>query len=106
MNADDRPLVRELFPDLINELIACLREEEEEQLAVHAWDLRFYQGCECRDDFCQSFYTAEPPDGAFGPGHRNVALIPARGDLILDVVRGRIMYVEVLYYPRLPRSAS
>jgi len=58
------------------------------------------------DDFCQSFYTAPPPDGAYGPGHRCVPLIPKKGDLILDVVRNRIMYVEVLYYPSLRGATS
>ncbi|GIH94119.1 hypothetical protein ACFFMN_25625 [Planobispora siamensis] len=106
MSQTERPLVRELFPDLITELIACLREEEEEGLAVSAWDIRFYEECGCDDDFCQSFYTAEPPDGGYGPGHRCVALTPRKGDLILDVVEERIMFVEVLHYPKLSRSAG
>ncbi|SDL12930.1 hypothetical protein [Nonomuraea jiangxiensis] len=106
MSKTKRPLARELFPNLITELVACLREEGEENLAVSAWDIRFYEECGCGDDFCQSFYTAERPDGAYGPGHRCVPLIPSKGDLILDVVEGRIMFVEVLYYPKLSRSAS
>ncbi|WP_433514825.1 hypothetical protein ACQP2T_03895 [Nonomuraea sp. CA-143628] len=106
MSKEERPLVRELFPDLVAELIACLREEGEEHLAISAWDIRLYEECGCGDDFCQSFHTAEPPKGAYGPGHRNVPLIPAKGDLILDVVEERIMYVEVLYYPRLRRPAD
>ncbi|MEV7012160.1 hypothetical protein [Streptosporangium sp. NPDC051022] len=80
--------MRELFPDLVTELISCLRKEGEEDLAVSAWDIRFYRECGCGDDFCRSFHTAEPPDGAYGPGHRNVPLLPAKGYLILDVVDG------------------
>lgn len=60
--------------------------------------------CSCTDDFCQSFYTAPKPDGAYGPGHRNVPLFNNRdhdGMIVLDVLHGRIMFVEVLYYPPL-----
>jgi len=98
------PLIRDLFPDLITELITCLREEGEEDLGVSAWDIRFYGECGCGDDFCQSFYTAERPTGAYGPGHRCVPLLPEKGDLILDVVDGRIMFVEVLHRDELRRS--
>ncbi|WP_197042585.1 hypothetical protein [Microbispora rosea] len=87
---ETHPLVRELFPELIADLIACLEEAGETELAIVAWDVRLYQWCECGDDFCQSFYTAPRPDGAYGPGHRCVPLIPKKGDLILDVVRNRI----------------
>ncbi|MFF5109829.1 hypothetical protein [Streptosporangium sp. NPDC000509] len=106
MSRIERPLVRELFPDLVTDLIACLGEEGEEDLAVSAQDIRFYEECGCDDDFCQSFYTAERPDGAYGFGHRCVSLLSPRGYLVLDVVEGRIMYVEVLYYPKLPRPVS
>ena len=54
-----------------------------------------------RHEFCQSFYTAPRPDAGYGPGHRNVCLDPRRGMLVLDVVDGRIMFVEVLDYPPL-----
>lgn len=106
MSKIERPLVRELFPDLVADLIACLREEGEEDLAVSTWGIRLYGECGCGDDFCQSFYTAERPAGAYGPGYRCVPLLPPRGDLILDVVEGRIMYVEVLHYPKLPHPVS
>ena len=102
----DQPLVRELFPDLVAELIACLREADEADLAVCAWDIRLHSWCSCTGDFCQSFSTAEPPDGAYGPGHRNVPLIPKEGDLILDVVENRIVFVEVLNYPELRESST
>ena len=42
-------------------------------------------------------YAAQPkPEGTFGPGHRNVALTPDEGMLVLDVVTGEIACVEVL----------
>lgn len=102
----DQPLVRELFPELVAELIACLREVEEADLAVSAWDIRLHSWCTCNDHFCQSFYTAEPPDGAYGPGHRCVPLIPKKGDVILDIVENEIMFVEILDYPKLRESST
>jgi hypothetical protein len=45
---------------------------------------------------CSTFYTQPKPEGSFGPGHRNVALTPEEGMLILDVVTGEIACVEVL----------
>jgi hypothetical protein len=53
--------------------------------------------CRCGDDFCGTFYVLPKPDGAFGPGHRNVALTPKEGMLILDVVTDKIAAIEVLY---------
>ena len=89
-------LVREVFPDLLVELVALLEEEGEFELAICAWDLRLIAECGCGDDFCQSFYTEVRPEGKYGPGHRCVPLSPSEGMLILDVVDGRIMYVEVI----------
>jgi hypothetical protein len=45
----------------VAELIACLSEEGETDLAISAWDIRLHSWCGCNDDFCQSFYMAEPP---------------------------------------------
>ncbi|GAA5021126.1 hypothetical protein [Streptomyces siamensis] len=93
----DHPLVRDVFPDLIAELITLLEGEGEGDLAICAWDLRLVALCDCGDDFCQSIRTAVHPKGQlYGDGHRCVPLLPSEGMLILDVVDGRIMYVEVL----------
>jgi hypothetical protein len=90
-------LVREVFPDLVAELVALLEEEGELELAICAWDLRLIAECGCGDDFCQSFHTEVHPEGQpYGPGHRCLPLSPPEGMLILDVVDGRIMYVEVI----------
>lgn len=98
----EHPLVREVFPELVTELVALLEEEGERDLAVCAWDLRLVAECGCGDDFCQSFRTEpHPQDRPYGPGHRCVPLSPAKGMLNLDVVNGRIMYVEVIYRPPL-----
>ena len=83
--------------DTAAELTAALRWVGEDGLADQVGTLRVRQQCDCGDRFCQSFYTEPPPNRAYGPGHRNVALCPpGSGWLILDVVDDVIMYVEVL----------
>jgi hypothetical protein len=52
----------------------------------------------CGDDFCQSFYTAPKPAGAYGTGHSNICLDPPwPGYLILDVLHDDIVHIEVLH---------
>ncbi|TDC71861.1 hypothetical protein [Streptomyces hainanensis] len=100
----DHPLVRDVFPELVTELAALLEDEGERELAVRAWDLRLVDECGCGDDFCQSIRTADHPRGQpYGPGHRCVPLSPSNGMLILDIVDGRIMYVEILDRPPMRR---
>ncbi|WP_327716707.1 hypothetical protein OG381_15630 [Streptomyces sp. NBC_00490] len=101
------PLVRDLYPELVAELAALLTEEGEHWLAICVWDVRMVGVCGCGDDFCQSIRTAEHPDGQpYGPGHRCVPLLPSKGDLILDVVYGRIMYIEILGRPPMRRGGD
>lgn len=103
----DRPLLRLVFPDLVAELTALLEAEGERELAICAWDLRFFDECGCQDDFCQSIRTADHPQGQpYGDGHRCVPLLPPTGMLNLDVVHGRIMYVEILNRPPLLRRRA
>ncbi|MBR7827436.1 hypothetical protein KDK95_14050 [Actinospica sp. MGRD01-02] len=103
------PLLREIHPDFSAELVSLLEAEGHTDLAVCAYDLRIIARCPCKDDFCQSFYTAPKPDGAYGPGHSNIPLFSNNdhsGMIVLDVVHGRIMFVEVLYYPPLRELPS
>ncbi|MER7180307.1 hypothetical protein ABT404_12635 [Streptomyces hyaluromycini] len=103
----DHPLIRDVYPDLIAELTALLEDEGEHELAVCAWDLRLVDVCGCGDDFCQSIQTADHPRGQpYGPGHRCVPLSPSKGMLILDIVDGRIMYVEILDRPPMHRHGA
>jgi hypothetical protein len=48
-------------------------------------------------------YTAPRPPGAWGNGHRTVALDPETGFLILDVLLDRIVLIEVLYRDEIRR---
>lgn len=102
MTHGEPALVSDRWPRLAAELVGALREANEGDLAEQVADLRILQQCDCRDAFCQSFYTQPPPHGAYGPGHRNVGLSPDRpGMLVLDVVDNLIMYVEVIGRPLL-----
>jgi hypothetical protein len=85
------------FPQLSQELEQLLEGAGEANLAAQVAELRIVDRCRCGDDFCASFYTRPKPNGAYGPGHRNVALTPTKGMLILDVVDGVITFVELLY---------
>ncbi|MBM9505456.1 hypothetical protein [Actinacidiphila acididurans] len=99
MEQDDA-LVRDVFPDLIDELVSLLEVEGENELAICVRDVRLVAMCDCGDDFCQSIHTAVHPEGQpYGEGHRCVPLLPSKGMLVLDVVYGRIMYIEVLHRP-------
>jgi hypothetical protein len=91
------PLLAEAIPELAVELTALLEEAGEADLAIQVSELRLVDRCRCGDDFCATIYTVPPPQDAWGPGHENVVLNPAQGDLILDVVDRRITCVEVLF---------
>jgi len=90
-------LLVEIFPALSTELQQLLAERGEPGLAAQVPKLSVIERCRCGDDFCGTFYVLPKPDGAYGPGHRNVALTPKEGMLILDVVSDKIAAVEVLY---------
>ncbi|MFC4503648.1 MULTISPECIES: hypothetical protein [Streptomyces] len=103
----DYPLVRDVFPDLVAELVTLLEEEGERELAISVRDVRLVGECRCGDDFCQSMRTADHPQGQpFGSGHRCVPLTPSEGMLILDAVDGRIMYIEIIDRPPMHRRTA
>lgn len=100
MNDDEStraPLVSDVLPRLAQALDRELRDEGEVGLAEQVPSLRILVPCSCNDEFCQSFYT-EPhePGTAYGPDHRTVPLAPDSVMVNLDVVGGRIVYVEII----------
>jgi hypothetical protein len=92
----NRPL-SEVLPEVAQEVAAALKKEGRDQLAQQVSDLRLHDRCRCGDAFCAMFYTAPPPQGAWGTGHENIPLDPDDGMMILDVVNMRIVAVELLY---------
>ena len=90
------PLVN-VLPDFAAELAEALRCEDGSELADQVGGLSITAMCGCGDDFCASFYTGPRPDGPWAAQHRNVTPETATGMVILDVVDGRIRFVEVLH---------
>ena len=86
-----------VLPELAAELQRMLAERGESKLAEQVQELNLIERCRCGDDFCATFYVLPKPVGAYGLGHRNVALTPREGILILDVLADKIAAVEVLY---------
>ncbi|MCX4750298.1 hypothetical protein OG455_33115 [Kitasatospora sp. NBC_01287] len=93
----ESPLLRDVFPDLVAELSALLAAQGERESAITVLDVRLVRECGCASDPCQSLWTADHPAGQpFGAGYRCVPLLTDSGMLNLDVVDGRIVYIEVL----------
>lgn len=94
---ENRPPLSNVLPAFAVELQHLLTEAGEPELAAQVPRLVILDRCRCGDDFCATFYTRPKPVGAYGPGHRNVALAPEEGMVILDVVGEKIACVEALY---------
>jgi len=96
------------MPEFAAELEAILAEANEPDLAGQIASLEIASRCGCGDAFCQSFYTGDRPSGSWGGkgDHRTYALEPENGMVILDIVGGRIRFVEVLYRDDVGRALS
>ena len=87
--------LRECLPDLVVELEALLRAENEIALAEQVQFLEIVDRCRCGDRSCATIYNAPKPDGAWGGNHRNI-LLNTDGLTILDIVDERIVCIEIL----------
>jgi hypothetical protein len=85
-----------VLPAFAAELQQLLVEQGEPALAAQVPNMKVFDRCRCGDEICGTFYAKPRPKDGFGPGHRNVRLMPEDGMLILDVVAGEIACVEVL----------
>jgi len=90
------PLLADTLPELAKELVSLLSGEGRSSLASQVPALRVVDRCRCGHDSCATFYTAQRPKGGWGPKHENIALDPAVGVLVLDLVDATIVAVEVL----------
>jgi hypothetical protein len=100
----ERNLLAHTLPVFATELRQLLEEHGEPELAAQVPGLAILDRCRCGDDFCATIYTQPKPKVGFGPGHRNVRLMPEDGMLILDVVAGEIACVEVLDRADVPKT--
>jgi len=94
--AEQRLLLSDTLPAFAAELQQLLEKKDEPELAEQVPGLMIRGRCRCGDAICGTFYTQPKPKSGFGPGHRNVRLMPEEGMLILDVVAGEIACEEVL----------
>lgn len=102
LDAESMERLIDRWPKLAGELRQALIYEGRLDLADAVDWLEVVQPCPCGDAFCQSFYTAPPPSGTYGPDHKNIPLFPPwAGMLIVDVVEDKIKFVEVLERPPL-----
>ena len=85
------------FPEFAEELARLLRHIGEGELAETVPRLPIVERCRCGDDFCATLDTAPPPADSWGRSHRNVALDPERGILVLDVLDQQIVCIEALF---------
>jgi hypothetical protein len=90
-------LLQDTLPDLVDELTALLRSQNERDLAEQVPLLRLVDWCRCGDDFCATLYTAPKPKGAYGPNHESISLNPSSGHLVLDLVDRKIVCIEILF---------
>lgn len=97
MQNNKRLLLAETLPAFATELQQLLIDKGEHELTAQLPDLVILDHCRCGDNFCATFYTQPKPHGGYGSNHRNVALAPEEGMLILDIVGDKIACVEVLY---------
>jgi len=77
---------------------ASLRAQGEDRLADQVADLRITAVCKCDQPFCASFHTLKRPMKRWFMRGRQVELADGGpGEVVVEVVRGEIAYVEVLY---------
>ncbi len=97
-----RPLIAEVLPALVLELQGLLRAQGHAALARTVARLQIVRPCGCGDEYCASFYTGLMPAGS----ERTLLLDPAEGELLLDLVRGEIRFVEVLHRPEVREALA
>ena len=94
----ERPLVRRVLPGLAERIETALRAQGEERVADQVAELRITAVCPCDQEFCGSFHTAKRPMKRWMLRGRPVAIADGGpGEIAVDVVRGEVAYVEVLF---------
>ena len=94
----EAPLVSNVLPGLARRMGAALHAQGEERLAAQVPGLRITAVCRCDQPFCGSFHTLSRPMKRWFIRGRQVELADGGpGEVVIDVVRGEIAYVEVLY---------
>jgi len=93
----EAPLVSDVLPGLARRMGAALDAQGEERLAAQVPGLRITAVCRCDQPSCGSFHTLRRPMKRWFMHGRQVELADGEpGEVVIDVVRGEIAYVEVL----------
>ena len=93
----DGPLVEAVLPQLAARIEAALRAQGEPRLADQVATLRITAVCPCDQPFCGSFHTLRRPFMRWFIRGRQIEVHDdGPGEVVVDVVRGEIAYVEVL----------
>jgi hypothetical protein len=95
----EQPLLTEFLPEIAEEVRQLLLIGERADLLPSLDAARFVSPCGCGDDICSSIYTASKPSGSWGPSHETAPLGPKEGMINLDVVGGKIVYIEIIDRP-------
>jgi hypothetical protein len=91
-------LVAAVLPELAERMETALRAQGEPRVADQVAALRITGPCTCGQSFCGSFQTLNTPLKRWFMRGRQIELrdgLP--GEIVVDVVRGEIAYVEVLH---------
>jgi hypothetical protein len=89
------PLISEVLPDLLEEIVHLLQGSSAEPLEEQLRRLRIESICDCGDDNCASFATAAEVKVA-----SVVELQPIEGYLIIDLnAAEQICFLEILGRP-------
>ncbi len=89
-------LVVEALPEFANELEQGLKAQGRADLVSQLDSLPLVARCQCGEKSCATFYVVPPAETTWGPGHENVIVDALAGRVVLDVVRGRIVAIEVV----------
>jgi hypothetical protein len=94
----DAPLLSSFLPRLADRIETALRAQGEPRVADQVATLRVTGVCQCGQPFCGSFQTLNRPlKRWFMRGRQIEVRDGGPGEIVVDVVRGEIAYVEVLY---------
>ena len=90
-----KPLLSEVLPDLVEEMVFLLRERGAEPLCEQLRALHIESICDCGDENCASFATAAEVKVA-----NYVELQSMEGQVIIDLnANDEICFIEVLGRP-------
>jgi len=94
----DAPLLASVLPELAERIEAALRAQGEGRISDQVAGLRITGPCTCGQTFCGSFQTLKMPLKRWFMRGRQIEVRDGDpGEIVIDVVRGEIAYVEVLH---------